>query len=325
MHILLANNTQIPAIEYGGTERVIWWLGKELVKKGHTVTYLVKEGSTCDFADVLYYNPQKSINSQIPENADLVHMHFTTAEVLQKPSVTTIHGNPPFGEALPLNSIFVSQNHAGRYGSKAFVHNGLDFFDYGDPYLDNKRTCFHFLGKAAWRIKNVQGAIEIADKAGKKLIVIGGHRLNIKMGFRFTPNFNIRFKGMVGGEEKNEILRNSKGLIFPVLWNEPFGLAIIESMYFGCPVFGTPYGSLPELVTPETGFLSDRKKDLINELINGHYLPKKCHEHVLNNFSSEKMTCKYLGYYERVLQGKNLNSSHPALQKHQTERFMPFY
>lgn len=325
MHILIANNTLIPAVDYGGTERVIWWLGQELVKRGHKVTYLVKEGSVCDFADVLFYKPLQDIKSQIPAGIDLIHMHFLTAEVFDKPAVTTVHGNPAFGVKLPLNSIFVSHNHAQRYGSTTYVHNGLNFSDYGDPGLDHKRTYFHFLGKAAWRVKNLKGAIEIVNKASEKLVVIGGHRLNIKMGFRFTPDLNIRFKGMVGSEKKNEILRQSKGLLFPVLWHEPFGLAVIESLYFGCPVFGTPYGSLPELVTAETGVLSDNKAELINAVKNGEFSPQTCHEYALSNFNAEKMTLNYLKHYDEVLNGKNLNDSHPTLQKQQTEKFLSFY
>lgn len=325
MHILIANNTLIPALQYGGTERVIWWLGKELTKRGHKVTYLVKKGSVCDFADVHYYNSQQSINSQIPDDVDLIHMHFVTDEVFSRPMVTTVHGNPAFGTALPLNSVFVSRNHAERYGSQHFVYNGLDFSDYGDPGLDNSRSYFHFLGKAAWRIKNLRGAIQIAKGAHEKLVVIGGHRLNFKMGFRFTPNLDVRFKGMVGSEKKNELLRHSKGLIFPVLWDEPFGLAIIESMYFGCPVFGTPYGSLPELVTSETGFLSNRKDELSNAIKNSTFQPQKCHEYALTNFNAEKMTLNYLNYYELVLNGNTLNDIPPTLQKQQIEKFLPFF
>ena len=56
MHILIVNNTTIPAFKYGGTERIIWWLGKDLVKRGHKVTYLVESGSSCDFAAVIPYN-----------------------------------------------------------------------------------------------------------------------------------------------------------------------------------------------------------------------------------------------------------------------------
>ena len=67
---------------------------------------------------------------------------------------------------------------------------------------------------------------------------------------------------MVGGNKKNRLLQHSKGLIFPVKWDEPFGLAITESLYCGCPVFGTPYGSLPELVPSDVGFLAEDMNDI---------------------------------------------------------------
>ncbi len=52
MHILIVNGTPIPALRYGGTERVIWDLGKALVAAGHRVSYLVPAGSSCPFAPV---------------------------------------------------------------------------------------------------------------------------------------------------------------------------------------------------------------------------------------------------------------------------------
>ena len=155
-----------------------------------------------------------------------------------------------------------SKNHAARYGSHCFVHNGLDPDEYGKPSF-KKSDYFHFLGDAAWRVKNVKGAIKIASKAKVNLKVIGGNRLNISQGFRLTLNLNTSFCGMIGGVKKNEILDKSKGLIFPVRWHEPFGLAITESLYFGCPVFGTPYGSLPEIVNNEVGFLSNESTELV--------------------------------------------------------------
>ncbi len=53
-------------------------------------------------------------------------------------------------------------------------------------------------------------------------------------------------------------MQRSKGLIFPVLWNEPFGLAAIESLYAGAPVFGPNYGSIPELINEKTGYTSNK-------------------------------------------------------------------
>lgn len=50
MNIVLVIGSVIPVTAYGGTQRVIWYLGKELVKLGHCVTFLAGRGSTCDFA-----------------------------------------------------------------------------------------------------------------------------------------------------------------------------------------------------------------------------------------------------------------------------------
>ena len=65
MHILIVNNTSIPVTKYGGTERVIWWLGKQLVQMGHQVSYLVAAGSHCDFAKVYVLNSSTPFNKQI--------------------------------------------------------------------------------------------------------------------------------------------------------------------------------------------------------------------------------------------------------------------
>lgn len=324
MHILIVNNTRIPAHQYGGTERVIWWLGKELVKRGHRVSYLVQQGSTCPFGATIPYDFSKTVEQQTPADVDLVHFFHGFDEIHTKPSVYTLGGNPGFGKLLPLNTVFVSKNHAERYGSNSFVHNGLDFEDYGDPGLNNKREYYHFLAKAAWRVKNVRGAIDIINKCSEKLVVLGGHRLNLKMGFRFTPYLNIRFKGMIGGEDKNEALRHSKGLLFPVLWHEPFGLAITESLYFGCPVFATPYGSLPELVTKDVGFLSTSKSELAEAIFENNYKATTCHEYAVEYFGSKLMTERYLEVYQKVLDGEQLNARNPTLKAQPTERFLPF-
>src|SRR5665647_810580 len=242
MHILIVNSSTIPALKYGGTERVIWWLGKMLVKMGHKVSYLVAKGSYCPFADVYELDPAIPFNSQVPETVDVVHLLTGTNEKPIKPYIITMQGNLNEAVELDRNMVFVSRNHANRYGSESFVYNCLDVEDYGKPDLTSKRHYIHFLADAAWRVKNVRGAIKIAREAGVPLHVIGGVRFNFNMGIRLSFDPNTRFHGMKGGEEKNKIINGSKGLLFPVLWNEPFGIALIESLYFGCPVVGTPYG-----------------------------------------------------------------------------------
>ena len=324
MNILIVNNTPIPATKYGGTERIIWWLGRELNRLGHKVTYLVGAGSTCPFAKVLIYDPTVDINQQVPDDIDVVHFQFQVSGFTKKPYIVTVHNNPG-GLQLDVNSVFVSANHAQRHGSTVFVHNAIDTADYQEPMLDNKRTHTHFLAKAAWRIKNVKGAIDVATMSGNKLVVLGGTRLNLKMGLRFTPNLNVRFKGMVGDEAKSVVMNGSKALLFPVLWHEPFGIAIVESLYFGCPVFGTPYGSLPELVPAEVGLLSVSKTELAAGLKNVESFNKQyCHEYAVDNFSIGKMAKEYLALYERVLNGKVLNSVRPELINRDQPKYLPW-
>ena len=101
-------------------------------------------------------------------------------------------------------------------------------------------------------------------------------------------------------------------MIFPVKWDEPFGLAITESLYFGAPVFATPYGSLPELVKPEVGFLTDSESEMILHLKEGvDYSPMICHEYARDLFNAEIMAKAYLQKYEKVLNGEYLNENYP--------------
>jgi len=323
LNILIVHNAVIPALHYGGIERVIWALGKELAQIGHAVKYLVPEGSECHFAQVITLTPHIPIGKQIPDDTDLIHCHFPAHIESTKPIVHTIHGNASGQDILPENSIFVSANHAARHGSESFVYNGLDWSEYGTPNLKLRRTYFHFLGNAAWKVKNVIGAIETAQLARERLKVLGGKRLNLRMGFRFTTRLNISFYPKVNDVAKGKIMAQSRGLVFPVCWHEPFGLAVIESMYFGCPVFATPYGALPEIVNQSVGYLSNSAKELADAMKDSsNYSPETCHNYAAENFNSGKMTADYLKKYETVLNGKKLNESNPRLDPKVPTKFL---
>lgn len=316
MNILLVNLAPIPVFAYGGTERVIWDLGKALSEAGHRVTYLVPEGSTCPFASVIPIQKHLSWSAQIPADTDVAHFHFDPQEDIDRPWLMTEHTNNAQNPPLPLNTVFVSANHAARYNSSVFVHNGLDWSSYARPTLlpMSARPRYHFLGKAAWRVKNVQGAIDVALRAGQELDVLGGTRLNIKRGFRWTWSPRIHFHGMVGGSVKFDLLDRSRGLIFPVRWHEPFGLAVIESLYFGAPVYATPYGALPELVPPEVGTLSTDGACLAEAVQRGGFDPRACHEHAAKHFTHHLMAQQYLQVYERILAGERLHAQAPQRQ-----------
>ncbi len=328
MRILIVNNTKIPAIKYGGTERVIWGLGKALHAMGHQVHYLVAAGSVCPFATVHIYDPIKTLAEQVPANIDVVHLNFQPNGPLGKPYITTFHGNVNNVFTFDKNTVFISANQASRYNGSQYVYNGLDWDEYVKPILDNNRHYFHFLGDAAWSIKNVKGAIALTQKAKEKLYVLGGKRVSFNMGFKFFPQLNARFKGMVGGAEKAQCLQGSKGMVFPVLWHEPFGLAIIESMYYGCPVFGTSYGSLPELIPPGVGVTSNSISALVEAVKNSDsYSRAYCHNYAANLFNARAMAEKYIVMYEKVLNGQTIHATAPFLDISgiQQDRKLPLY
>lgn len=317
MNITLVKDAVLPVKKYGGTERVVWALGKELIKLGHQVTFMLHKGSTCELGRLIEIDPGRSLVSQIPNDTDIVHFQdITHIDDLRKPYVVTINGNlSPNTTFLP-NSIFVSRNHAERYGRTAYVYNGLDWDEYGVANLKKNRMGFHFLGKASWSVKNVKGAIKITENVnGAYLEVLGGSRLNFKMGFRLTLNPRIHFHGMVDNQEKKRYIERSLGLIFPIKWHEPFGLCLIESLYYGAPIYGTRMGSLPEIVTPETGWLGDNEQQIADFLNNTpYYSPQVCHDYAADCFNAHIMAVEYLKRYEQVLNGKTLNHSENGLQ-----------
>ena len=327
LHICLVERGVLPVNAYGGTERVVWYLARELSRDGHRVTLLAGRGSRCDFARVLPFDPDAPLTPQLPTDCDLIHFHFPPEEAIELPHIVTNHGNRNDLRPFPLNTVFLSANHAARYGAQHFVYNGLDWDDYGKVPLEKPADAYaHFLGNAAWRVKNVQGAIRVARMAGRRLVVMGGKRLNLKMGFRFTADPRVRFAGMVGGEKKLSLLRNSAALVFPVRWHEPFGLAVIESLYFGCPVFATPYGAIPELVDQESGLLSNRADELAAGLRNASDFDRRhCHQRAVDVFNARRMMLDYVRLYEAVLDGAALNTSAPVLQVQQQDKFLPWY
>ncbi len=209
--------------------------------------------------------------------------------------------------------MFLTRKHAERHHSDQFVYNGLDWDSYGPVDLGAARKHVHYLAKASRLSKNLKGAIDVAAGARVTLAVMGGRRLNIGRGVSLSLSPWARFHGMVGGREKAVLLNGSRGHIFPVRWHEPFGLALIESFYFGCPTFGTPYGSLPELVTPDSGHLSTSCRELVEAVRSNSFDPHRCHAYARDLFDAERMATGYLSKYETILSGRTLHAVRPYL------------
>lgn len=309
MHIGIIIDATLPPRLYGGTERVVIWLGRALTELGHKVTYFAGPGSRLDFAACELLQGPISATTARNLGIDIFHVNSGSfPDQTGVPFCSTMHGNDRNARVLHENTIFVSQDHARRHGGSAFVHNGMDERDYPAPDLDARGGNFTFLAKAAWKVKNVKGAIDVARKAGAPIDILGGSRVNFKMGFRLTLDPNARFHGMVDDKTKSRYLRPSRGMIFPVLWDEPFGVAVTEAFYFGVPVFATPYGALPELVTPEAGYLSASASELAEAARRAEsYNRRAIHAHWQKHFTARTMALKYMEYYQRILDGETLH------------------
>lgn len=310
---VLITRAPIPPKKYGGTQRVVWSLYKGQEAAGDEVRFLLRSAPSVPLPAAVYDRDQP-MHEQIGDWPDVVHFHFPYEGELGKPFVCTEHFNSDRPREFPLNTIFVSRKHAELHGADCFVYNGLDWRRYGEPNLDRPKNYLHFIGKARHKTKNLEGAARIAKQAGYKLRVMGGHRINLTNGFYFYPDTHLRFHGKVGGPKKHRLIRDSRGLISPVRWQEPFGLVFIESLYLGCPVFTTPYGSLPELIdTPEIGVMSSRTEELV-EAVRGidRFDRRRCHEVARTRFDCHAMAAGYRECYERVIAGETLNPKPPA-------------
>lgn len=317
--VLLDRGNPIPALKYGGTERVIWGLGLELTKLGHNVTFIVPKGSICPFAKVIEYDTTVNMNSLFPIDTDIVHLSFVPDYELDYPHIVTMHGNKRIDDKFDLNTVFISENHAKRHHSDIYVYNGLVWEDYPKVELNKSREYLHFLAKASWKVKNLSGAAKIAIQSKNKLKVMGGEKwtfYNMKRKPFYTLHPNVKYMGQVDDIQKIKVMQESKGLLFPVLWNEPFGLALIESLYAGCPVFGTKKGSLPEIINENVGFISDDENEIITAIVEKKFSPQTCHDYAVTHFNAKVMTENYIKLYEKVISGENLNKTIPYEHQH---------
>lgn len=251
----------------------------------------------------------EDLESILPNDVDVLHLWSTPRSAPRRPFLVTIEGNGQEGETFHPNTAFISRKHAENHGATEFVYNGLDTtaFEYD---LERKDYAV-FLAKASWSVKNLEGAIAIARAAKLRLEVLGSRDWPLGLQRRLPAIRGVKYRGMVGDAEKREVLRAARALLFPVRWHEPFGIAITEALASGCPVFGTPYGSLPEIVTPEVGVLSANGQELANALRSADkYDPSKCRARA-QAFDAAVMARAYLPLYERVRRGEKLHSAAP--------------
>jgi hypothetical protein len=302
MHVALYVNGLLPVQGYGGTQRVVVWLARGLTELGHQVSVLALTGSRLREAQVIELprrelrSPEFDLSRFVPAGVDIVHLHAPLRRPPAQPHVFTLHGNLRPGRTSPHPSIFLSADHARRHGGTAFVYNGIDPAEY--VFQADKASYDLFLGRLH-SVKGYRWAIEGAKRCGKRLIVAGGWRP------RLRPS--LRFVGSVDGKRKAALLARAECVWMPALWDEPFGLTLVEAMMSGTPILGTRRGALPEVVSPDVGLLGDSLDELV-ELRNqvDSIDPESCRKRAATFFGHISMAENYTRMYGEYLSSGRL-------------------
>jgi glycosyltransferase involved in cell wall biosynthesis len=295
---------RFPPKGYGGTERVAYWLGQAQAELGHEVVYLCHQSAQIPFASVVEVPKQfHDLTPFVPNGTDIVQLYETPSFKLDYPVLVNIGGNGAPAEKYHRNSVFVSAKHAENHHWTEYVYNGINPSEY--PLETSKDNYLLFLAKAAWIVKNLPGSIHIANRAGLTLQVAGG-----KAPFWCK---NTISHGTVDGEKKMDLLKHAQALLFPIIWDEPFGIATIEALACGTPVIATPRGAMPEIIDESCGILADSLDELVDAVFKVSRLdPWACRERVLQNFTHMHMAEKYLTYYSKVIRDNYLRDGEPT-------------
>ncbi len=258
MRVVLVHHTAMPVQGYGGTERVVVSLVRGLAALGHEVTLLAPPGTRVPEARLVavpqarLHDPTLDLTPLLPPGTEILHAFYPLRVPPGIPWVWTLQGTTKPGAIRPPNTIYVSADHAARHASTTFVYNGLDPADL--QFRAAKDDYDLFLGRLH-SSKGYQWAIAGAKLAERKLVVAGGWRPSLS---RY-----VKFVGTVDGAEKAALLAGARLMWMPALWDEPFGLTLIEALWSGTPVLGTRRGSLAEVLSPNVAGQGDTLEELV--------------------------------------------------------------
>lgn len=337
----------IPPKGYGGVEAVVADLADALVKRGHRVTLLGagQPGTAAEFVPLWDQTLSDRLGQPYPElmhalrvrraiehiaatdGVDVVHEHTFAGplnapayEALGLPTVLTVHGPIdedlyPFYRALDgeVGLIAISDrqrdlapdlNWVGR------VHNALHIDEW--PFRPDKRGYALFLGRYA-PYKGAHLALQAAHAAGLPLVLAAkcsepAEHAYFDEQVRPLLTDDDHVFGQADAVSKRKLLAGACCLLFPVQWEEPFGMVMIEAMACGTPVVALRGGAVPEIVVDGvTGVICERPDELPAAIAQAQTLdPAACRRHVATHFS----VGQFGSGYERIYRGA-INAAAP--------------
>lgn len=328
----------VPPQLYGGTERVVSYLTEELVRQGHEVV-LYASGDSQTAAElrpatprglrldplcrdpIAYHMTMLDQVSRAASEFDVLHfntdyLHFPLVRRLPRPSLTTLHGRLDLRDLVPLYRHFddlplISISDAQRaplpwVNWLATVYHGLP----EDLYRlqPEPGSYLAFVGRMS-REKGPDHAIEIARRAGLPLKMAAKvddecrdyYEAKVKP---LLDGPGVEYIGEIGEAEKPAFLGGAIALLFPIVWPEPFGLAMIEAMACGTPVIAWRQGSVAEVVDEGvTGYIAEDLAGAVAAVAKavGHDRAA-CRRAFERRFTAARMARDYVAAYRSLLQ-----------------------
>jgi glycosyltransferase involved in cell wall biosynthesis len=184
------------------------------------------------------------------------------------------------------------------------IHHGIDLGSY--QLREQKQQYLSFIGRLA-PIKGAHTAIEVAKQAGIPLKIAGEVQPMFREYFeaKIKPHIDgkfIEYIGLADLTAKNELLGNSFAMLFPIQWNEPFGLVMVEAMACGTPVLALRGGSVQEVVRDGvSGYVCRSAREMVKRVGDLHLSPASIRQYVEENFALPRMAARYISLYRDVL------------------------